>query len=219
VLSAGCAGSWYFEWFEERFGPVRRHIGFEPLAPEPDELPPEVEWIPRTIGSLQPVEDGEVGLVFAGQVIEHVQPNDLIGFLCEAHRVLEPGGQLVLDSPNSRVTRALGWEHPEHVVELAVDEIATIAELAGFGRLSVFGVWLCYDRERHAFLALDPRSDSSMVSEDRARLAQERPEDSFIWWLEGRREDRPPRRSELTDAVARAMVRDRMLRAIRRANP
>jgi SAM-dependent methyltransferase len=72
----------------------------------PDPLPPKVEWLQRNLGDLSPIDDGSVDLVFAGQVIEHLWPEDVAGFLAEAHRVLRPGGFLALDSPNRLVTES-----------------------------------------------------------------------------------------------------------------
>lgn len=45
-----------------------------------------------------PFEDNSVDLVFAGELIEHLLDTD--GFLREAHRVLKPGGHLLLTTPN-----------------------------------------------------------------------------------------------------------------------
>lgn len=43
-----------------------------------------------------PVESGSVDLVFSSQVLEHVE--DPVGYLTECHRMLRPGGSLVLST-------------------------------------------------------------------------------------------------------------------------
>ena len=188
VLSGGAANEMYFQWFAEHY-PARaeRHIAVELFSPAPDPLPEGVEWLARTVGDLSPVRDGEVDLVFAGQVIEHLWPDDVAGFLCEANRVLRPGGAVVIDSPTRFITRALGWTQPEHTVELEVDEIVELLELAGFVDIDVMGIWLCYDRERAQLLPLDAHGGGDEWPWRRRVIeADRRPRDSFIWWAEAR---------------------------------
>ncbi len=188
VLSAGAANQIYFEWFAEHYpGRVERHIAVELFSPAPDPLPERVEWLARTIGDLSPVSNGEVDLVFAGQVIEHLWPDDMAGFLSEAHRVLRPGGALVIDSPTRFITKGLAWTQPEHTIELEVDEIVELLTLAGFGDIDMKGIWLCYDRDRAQMLPLDIfGGGDDWPWQRRVIEAENRPHDSFIWWAEAR---------------------------------
>jgi SAM-dependent methyltransferase len=183
VLSGGAAGNWYFDWFEKNYpGDITHHIGVEALVPEPPDLPRNVTWLPSTLGDLREVKSRSVDLVFAGEVIEHLWPDDIAAFLAEAHRVLRPGGTIALDSPNRRVTNALGWQHPEHTVEFTVDEIVELLRLAGFDEIGIRGLFLCYDATTHQFLGLDHQDGAKLSREDRVRLGRDRPEDSFVWW-------------------------------------
>jgi SAM-dependent methyltransferase len=206
VLHGGAAGTWYFEWFDERYPtPVERHIAVEAFSPPPDPLPPRVEWLQRTLGDLSPVPDGSVDLVFAGQVLEHLWPEDVAGFLDEAHRVLAPGGTIAVDSPNRLITKRLGWDHPEHTVEFTVEEIRELLGLAGFDDVAVRGVWVCYDSERDRVLPFDELGRvSGWDSERRATEAIDRPEDSFVWWAEAKRSPREPDREALSRRVHEA---------------
>ena len=204
VLHGGCAGRWYFDWFAERYATrVERQIGVEAFADRPDDLPAGTEWLQRSLGDLCPVGDGEVDLVFAGQVIEHLWPEEVAGFLLESHRVLRPGGLLAVDSPNRRVTTAIGWEHPEHTVEFRVDEILELLELAGFEQVHVRGLWLCFDRKRNRFLSLEGGpGERAWSPERRAAEAEDRPEDSFVWWAEAVRGRRQPERERLERRIS-----------------
>ncbi len=204
VLSGGCAGAWYFDWFAENYPtPPARHIGVEAYAPRPESLPAEVEWLERPLGDLAPIGDGEVDLVFAGEVFEHLWPHEIVGFLAEAHRVLRTGGHVALDSPNRRVTSALAWIHPEHTVEFTVDEAVELLTLAGFDDVRVRGLWLCYDDERGSFLPLElDAGGRAWPRERRALEAEGRPFDSFVWWAEAVRSDREVDRRALEDRVA-----------------
>jgi SAM-dependent methyltransferase len=211
VLHGGAAGGWYFHWFEDNYpGVVQRHIGVEAFLERPTDLPRNVEWLQRTLGDMGPVPTGSVDLVFGGQVIEHLWADDVADFLIESHRVLQPGGIIALDSPNRRVTEAIGWRHPQHTVEFSVDEIVLLIALAGFELEELRGVLLSYDRARHAFLALE---DKRMPWEERSRLAADRPEDGFVWWLVARRADVEPNKErlrELTHELADAFRARRM---------
>ncbi|NNE97330.1 MAG: methyltransferase domain-containing protein [Acidimicrobiales bacterium] len=179
-LSAGCSGRWYFDWIERHYGPVDSHIGVEFYSPEPDDLPPNVEWIANTVGDMHSVENHSVDLLFSGQNIEHLWLSDMVGFLSEAHRVLRPGGHLVMDSPNRVQTAALNWSHPEHTVELSVAEAITALELAGFEPTRTAGLWLVEDGGRS--LSLDAADDSDVLV--RSITSLDRPDESLVWWIE-----------------------------------
>jgi SAM-dependent methyltransferase len=192
VVHGGAAGSWYFDWFAQFYPThVERHIGVEAFAPRPPELGDEVEWLERSLGDLAPVGDGDADLVFAGQVIEHLWPDEITGFLLESRRVLRPGGTLAMDSPNRRITTAIGWEHPEHTVEFRPDEMLELVALAGFDHVRIRGIWLCLDRDGNRFLPLDA-SPRAWPTRRRVAEAADRPEDSFVWWLEAERSDSDP---------------------------
>ena len=96
------------------------------------EFSENVEWVATTLGDLSPVADGEIDLVFAGQVIELLWADTFAGFFIEARRVLRPGGSIVIDSTNRHVTLGVDWVYHEHTVELTVAEITELLEVAGF---------------------------------------------------------------------------------------
>jgi hypothetical protein len=144
-------------------------------------------------------------------VLEHLWPNEISGFLTAAHRVLRQSGHIALDSPNRRVTQSIGWLHPEHTVELTVDEIVELLRLAGFDDIRVRGVLLAYDAQQHRYLALDElAAESGRV--ERADGALSRPEDSFVWWAEARRGKRTPDEPALRRRASELFARFRTYR-------
>jgi SAM-dependent methyltransferase len=199
VLSAGCAGSWYFDWFRQSYaGTIRRHIGIDAYSPRPPDLPPEAVWTANSVQDMNGVGNGEVDLIFAGQMIEHLWPLEFVGLLTEAHRVLRPGGRIVMDSPNRDITTALRWSHREHIIEYTTSEISEILESAGFDVISIRGLWLCRSNGRtlSLFSPEDPSRRQRRIAD-----ADQRPEDSFSWWVEAFRGRRLPNRAELAVRV------------------
>jgi predicted SAM-dependent methyltransferase len=203
VLSGGCAGTWYFEWFAEQYPtPIERHIGVDAYAEKPDDLPSNVEWISSSLGDLSGVSDHSVDLVYAGQTIEHLWADEAVGFLCEAHRVLRSGARLALDSTNRRVTVGVDWNHPEHTIEYTPDEIVELLGLAGFVDAEIRGLWLCYDEPRHRFLRLDDLEEhGAWPRSRRLEEGRSRPDGCFIWWAEALRGERAPQREALERRV------------------
>ncbi|MGI4976862.1 MAG: methyltransferase domain-containing protein [Janthinobacterium lividum] len=204
LLSAGCAGSWYFAWIEQTYGRVREHLGIEYYSPEPDDLPDNVTWIANTASDMSGVADGSCDLVFSGENLEHLWPEEVAGFALEAARVLCPGGHLVMDSPNRLVTAPLNWSHPEHTIELTSDEACELVRLAGFDVASVQGIWLCRDPRSDAILPFDPNLPAPGWSvTERLLVARDQPDRSFIWWIQAVRSDRVP----VAEAVHAFMAR------------
>lgn len=202
LLSAGCAGLWYFDWLEQAAGPFERHIGVELYSPQPFGLASNVEWIAESASSMPGVPDGIVDVVFSGQNLEHLWIDDFVGFLVESHRVLRDGGTLVVDSPNRLATEALDWVHPEHTIELTAAEATTIFDAAGFKTRVVRGLWNCRDRSTREWLPLirEPGNVAELV--DRA-VGRRDIDDDFVWWIEAERT------ADLVDAVElRARVTD-----------
>jgi SAM-dependent methyltransferase len=209
VLSGGASGAWYFDWFQSHYpSAVDRHVGVEAFAPEPDSLPPNVEWVSGSLKDLGPIPSESVDLVFGGQVLEHLWPDEISGFLVSAHRVLRNGGCVALDSPNRRVTQSIGWLHPEHTVEFTVDEIVELLRVAGFDDIRVRGVLQAYDPGAHRYLTLAELAAESGRAE-RAEGATSRPEDAFVWWAEASRGKRKPDEEALRRRVSELFWRFR----------
>ena len=205
LLSAGCAGLWYFEWLSQCYGPVREHWGIEFYTPKPEGLPDNVTWIANTAGNMEAVGDASCDLMFSGQNMEHLWADEVAGFMVEAARTLKPGGTLVVDSPNRAITEQITWSHPEHTIELKVPEIREMMRLAGFDITKEAGIWLCRDPRTGRMLPFDPNEvDTDWSEPERLIVARDHPEDSFIWWIEGRRNGAAPDRAGIEAVLARA---------------
>ncbi|WP_141710827.1 methyltransferase domain-containing protein [Paraburkholderia nodosa] len=198
VVSAGCSGRLYFEWIEKTYGYIPEHIGIEYYLPKPHLLPDNVTWIANTAGNMEAIADQTCDLLISGQNIEHLWPEDVVGFLMESARVLRAGSTLCVDSPNRALTARLNWTHPEHTIELTVPEIRHLLELAGFDVTKEAGIWLCEDPKTRRLLPIDPNTpDPEWSVSERIFSAASKPEHSFLWWIESRRTERKPDREAL----------------------
>ncbi|SEA73617.1 class I SAM-dependent methyltransferase [Variovorax sp. YR216] len=212
-ISVGCAGTWYFEWVQEKCAPLK-HIGIEYYSPKPTDLPENVEWIANTAGDMSSIATGVGDVLFSGQNIEHLWPHDIGAFLLESHRVLKPGGILVIDSPNRLITSVQNWSHPEHILEFTPAEATELIAAAGFKVEQVRGMWLCADPRQGTRLPFDQLSpDKPWPMARRIRDAITAPDDSFSWWIVARKTEETPdslRMTALVEKVFRAAWPDRV---------
>jgi SAM-dependent methyltransferase len=190
-VSVGCAGTWYFDWINEKCAP-RRHTGIEFYTPKPDDLPANAHWVANTAGNMEAVADATADILFSGQNIEHLWPHDVANFLLESHRVLKPGGLLVVDSPNRRMTAKLNWSHPEHTIEFDAAEAHELLVLAGFDVTRAIGLWLCETDIGGVLPFAEMTLDGAWPLPRRVAEAATKLDGSFIWWFEARRADRAP---------------------------
>lgn len=185
LLSIGCSDLSYFDWLNRAMGPIKEHWGIEFYHPEPEQLPEGVRWIVASASSMPQVPDRAVDVIFSGQNIEHLPHDALLGFLKECHRVLEPGGHLVVDSPNRLITEALGWRHPEHVVEMSPSEAVQLITLAGFEVVSCRGIWSCREMDGTILPLMPDPGDIGEILR-RSVHAASSPDRAFCWWIEAR---------------------------------
>lgn len=204
MVSIGAAGLWYFEWIDASCGAPARHIGVEYYTPPPAVLPPNVEWVANTAGSMPDVETGVADLLFSGQNLEHLWQEEVAGFLAEAHRVLRPGGRMIIDSPNRAITEIYGGAHPEHMVELTVHEAVALFTAAGFDVQRIAGILLCRDAVTGDILSIENLSnDPPHSAVFRSVAAGDDPENSYLWWVEAVRADRAPDTAAVEEIIAR----------------
>ena len=86
------------------------------------------------LAQLEGLEDGSLGGVFAGQVVEHLPPPVLLRFLELAHAKLRPGGLLVAETINPLSPLALRnyFADLTHAQPLVPETLTLLARHAGF---------------------------------------------------------------------------------------
>jgi SAM-dependent methyltransferase len=79
-----------------------------------------------------PFDDGAFDHVVSFETLEHIRRD--AEFLAELHRVLAPGGRLLLSTPNRAASspNTARPDNPYHVREYLLDELLTLLETAGF---------------------------------------------------------------------------------------
>ncbi len=85
------------------------------------------------------LDDDSLGGIFAGQVVEHLQPAVLVRFLGLGAQKLRPGGVLVAETINPLALSALKnyFADPTHAQPLVPETLALLARQAGFERVDV----------------------------------------------------------------------------------
>ncbi len=89
------------------------------------------------LATLRALADGSLAMVSAFHVVEHIDFADVRALIAEALRVLQPGGLLVLETPNPEnlvVGASSFYRDPSHVRPLPPELLSFAAEHAGFAR-------------------------------------------------------------------------------------
>lgn len=124
----------------------RRHESFRDISLERTTDGGEIILRYADMTDLSAFGDETVDLVWSGQSIEHVIPEQGIRMCAEAYRVLKPGGSFCLDTPNRLVTelhtRTVGGGliHPDHKIEYTPKQLREILVAAGFNIVSELGI-------------------------------------------------------------------------------
>lgn len=134
---------------------------------------PRVEMLHGNLAEL-PLGDASVETIVNFQVIEHLW--DQAQFLRECFRVLSPGGELLVSTPN-RITFSPGRDtplNPFHTRELDAAELTDLLEKAGFTVSLMAGV-----HHGDRLKALDAKYGGSFINAqiERALAGQPWPED------------------------------------------
>jgi SAM-dependent methyltransferase len=92
------------------------------------------------VGHLRTLPDGSLAAVTAFHVVEHLRFQNLLDLLDEVHRVLAPGGLLVLETPNPEnlvVGACMFHLDPTHQAPLPPELLRFLAINRGFARARV----------------------------------------------------------------------------------
>ncbi|HEX2132377.1 MAG TPA: class I SAM-dependent methyltransferase [Actinophytocola sp.] len=132
VLEAGCGEGYGADLLAGEAALVAGLDYDAPTAAHVARAYPRVRALRGNLAAL-PVRTATVDVVANLQVIEHLW--DQPGFLRECHRVLRPGGRLLVTTPN-RITFSPGRDtplNPFHTRELDPGELAGLLRDTGFG--------------------------------------------------------------------------------------
>ena len=177
---------------EGAYGRVGRHIAVEAYVPRPDDLPPDVEWVEADIAApdgIGAVRDAEVDLVFSGQNIEHLWPDQVVAFLVEASRVIRPGRLAGRGQPQPGHHRRLPLEHGRAHHRVRPGGNADPARSRRFEVRSMRGRG-CARRDGE----LLPLTRASLTGLETDRRPQRSPpRKTFIWWAESVKVAEPER--------------------------
>ncbi len=95
----------------------------------------QVSFLKMTVPPLSGIADNSFDFVITFQVIEHIKNNQF--FLQEIHRVLKPGGKLIVTTPNKKMSLT---RNPWHIREYMVPELKALL-LQRFSEVKTLGVY------------------------------------------------------------------------------
>ena len=197
VLEAGCGEGYGADLIT---GVANRVIGLDYDESAVDHVRARYPRVDMRQGNLAdlPLAPGSVDVVVNFQVIEHLW--DQHRFVTECHRVLRPGGLLLMSTPN-RVTFSPGRDtpvNPFHTRELNAAELTELLESGGFVLESMLGVF------HAARLAdLDARHGGSIIDAQIARAVADAPWSPELLADAPKRCPRPATRSARTSSRRR----------------
>jgi ubiquinone/menaquinone biosynthesis C-methylase UbiE len=134
VLEIGCGTGRGVEVLSEV---VQDYTGVdknEPLMTKLSVQYPNFKFIDMFLPPLKDIPSNTFDYVVTFQVIEHIEDDN--AFIQEAHRVLKPGGKLLLTTVNRKYSLT---RNPWHVREYLSDELKGLI-LKHFGSIQTFGI-------------------------------------------------------------------------------
>jgi ubiquinone/menaquinone biosynthesis C-methylase UbiE len=93
----------------------------------------DVEILMSDASDISPLPDSSVDVVFASNFFEHMPTKDhFFEVLEEIHRILRPGGKLLVIQPNIKYAYREYWDFIDHHIALTEKSLAEALGLAGF---------------------------------------------------------------------------------------
>ncbi|MDF1832143.1 MAG: class I SAM-dependent methyltransferase [Porticoccaceae bacterium] len=130
---------------------------------------------------LKALPDGSQSIVSGFHIAEHLEFIELQTLVGEAHRVLKPGGLLILETPNPEniiVGTTSFYMDPTHLQPLPPDLLEFLAAYAGFCRVKIIRLQEPYNLDRHGQVTLLNVLDG--VSPDYAVVAQKQADSTSL---------------------------------------
>ena len=94
-----------------------------------------ITFIETNVPPLKGIEDNSVDFVVTFQVIEHIEDDEM--FLQEIHRVLKPGGKVILTTPNVMMSLT---RNPWHIREYTPEQMGDVLQ-SSFDNYELKGVF------------------------------------------------------------------------------
>lgn len=98
----------------------------------------KVMFIQRDLSRPLPFPNGIFDVVVSSEFLEHVPKANGEDYLGEVHRVMSPGGKLILTTPNNQ----WGLTDPVHINEFSIPEIIEMIEATGLRVVEKYGLKL-----------------------------------------------------------------------------
>lgn len=112
---------------------ARRRIAVDLNPDTPTFVEPGVEVLITRSDDLSQLEGGSVDVVFTSNFFEHLPTKpDLLSTLAECHRILRPGGRVVVLMPNVRYLAGRYWDYLDHHLPLTHLSMAEALEVSDF---------------------------------------------------------------------------------------
>lgn len=95
----------------------------------------KVTYFYTLMSDLKAIPSTSFDMIWCGQSIEHITPQEADKLFVEAKRILTPGGYLCMDTPNSLLARLLtpyAFLHPEHKIEYRPGELVDALKRSEF---------------------------------------------------------------------------------------
>ncbi|WP_445244868.1 methyltransferase domain-containing protein [Microcoleus sp. OTE_8_concoct_300] len=103
----------------------------------------DIEYVYGSMTDLDCFQEGTFDLIWSGESIEHITPEDAEKVFSKAYKLLKPGGKLALDTPNRRATKLQlpnSYIHPEHKIEYYYEDLCKLLEKHNFKIIQSQGV-------------------------------------------------------------------------------
>ena len=136
VIDTSCGSGHMLSRYHERYDPKRSLFGID-LSPRMvgiarSRLGSSAEIRVGDMRNLGGVESGSSAAVLSFFAIHHIDPEEVLAALQEWHRVLRPGGQLVIAAWEGTGPIDYGGQSDVVALRYTKDEIATWAQEAGY---------------------------------------------------------------------------------------
>jgi dolichol-phosphate mannosyltransferase len=138
ILDLGCGLGEF-----SRFIHAGRKIAVDSNPDAAAGLPPDIEFRVADARHLDFIAAGVLDVCLTSNFFEHLpSKQDLDAVLAEVHRLLRPGGSLIVLQPNIRYAPGAYWDYYDHHLPLSERSCAEALGKAGFEVVEVIGRFL-----------------------------------------------------------------------------